>query len=184
VGAETSAAERRHDFESLLREHGRSAVRRFISEGVGLAARDWVGLNKAAAFLFDCLQRGVQCSSSNTASAMALQNNEAGNPPDFGFGFGSQLAIPAAARDAREFFGATILAPTDRLAVFVDQDAVGATGIDEGFFLPAIPCAPFHAGMEMLRPGQSARTMKVHAPAVVPAVSLGKQRYEIRPSLL
>jgi hypothetical protein len=114
---------------------------------------------------------------------MTLLNNEAGNPPEFGFGFGSQVAIFAAAVDTREFLGATILAPANGSAVVVDQDAVGATGIDEGFFLAAIPRASFHAGVEMLRLWQAARTVKVHAPTVVPAVSLRKELYEIRPSL-
>lgn len=82
--------------------------------------------------------------------------------------------------DAGEFFLAAVLAPADGFSFGVDDDAVGVAVFDESLFLATIFYASFGAGKSVVS-RLAARTLVVHAPAEIPAVSLPEEFYEVGP---
>ena len=116
---------------------------------------------------------------------MVSEDDEAGDAPEFlRCGHVGMGAIVADGIDAREFFLGTVLAPAYGLVVGVDEDALRTAGAHELFLLAAISNGSFGASTEPFFFGERAEAMEVHTLAVVPAVTLGEEFYEVGPGIL
>ncbi len=184
AGAEPSAAKRGYELESLLLEHRCGAVCGLVSEGAGFPASDWVGFDQAAALFSYGFESGFQCSARYALFAIFLENNKTSDSPKLVCaGFGGVRAILAAVVDARKLVLGPVLAPAYRFTVGIDKDSVGASAVEEFLLFPAIPNSSLGAGMQPFVLGECTRSMKMHALAGVPAVSLREEFLKVRPSL-
>src|SRR6516225_8396847 len=104
---------------------------------------------------------------------MFLVYDEAGNSPEFLCAvIEAQRSIVLVAFDPWQLFFRPVLAPAQRLALAVNQDAVRASLFDQRFLLSLVPRASFRACPPPLALGQSVRALEMYAPAKVPAISL------------
>ena len=113
--------------------------------------------------------------------AVPLVCDEARDPPvRLDGGCRRKAATPALGQ--WELVHTTVLTPADRLAVDVDEDAVGATLVHELAFVVLVLHTTLGTGPEPRR-WKLAPALKVHARAVVPAVAPREQRHEVGPGV-
>jgi len=181
VRTEAGAAEGSHGAKTGLPEHRDGAARGLVAEGAGKPTRDRVGLDQATTLLFDGVQSGLQSGGGYAASAELLVHHKTGDAPEFLRRFWRELSVSATFVDARELVAGAVLAPADRFAIRVDEDAMSAANSDQRFLLAPVSDAALSPGRKMPGFRHGAGTMKMHAGAKIPAISPGKELYKVGP---
>jgi hypothetical protein len=184
VRTELSAAERSDDLKPLLLKHRRSSVRGLIPESVGFPLSDRVRFEQSTPLALYGLESGFQRSACYAAFAVVLQNDKAGNSPKFLRIFKAKASVLATVADARKLFTRAVLAPAYRFSLRVDEDSVGAPLLHQVALFPPVPFPALCSRAQPFVLGQPVRAVKMHAPAMIPAVVLREESLKIGPSLL
>jgi hypothetical protein len=178
-------AERRHRLESRLFEHRYRSMSGRIAEGFTFPILDRVSFDDSAALPFYGFESGCQRGAGDSPAAIFFVHDKTSDAPEFsGFHFRGLHAIRTIAVNARQLLSRSVLTPSDWCTVRVNQDSVRATLRDKFLLFAAISRGSQFPGGQPLILGQWARALEMHAPAMVPAIALGEQLYEVRPDLL
>ena len=143
----------------------------------------WISLHHASSSLSDCFKSGFQSLRCHTTSSTFLIHSKAWNSPQLLCSvFKRQRSIISFVVDARQLFSRPILAPTHRLSICVNQDPVRAPFFDELFFVKPVPHPLVPSASAAICSWATPRSLKMHAPAKIPAIPLREQSHKIEPS--
>jgi hypothetical protein len=178
-------SKRCHALESRFFEHRYRSMSRHIPERLPFPIGDGITLRDPATLSFYGFENSCQCNACDAAPPIFSVHHKTSDAPEFsGFYFWVRHTMRTQIVDARQLLSQPALTPTHRLAVRVNQDSVRAALGDEFFLLSAIPSGSQFPCRQPLILGQRTRTVKMHAKAMVPPISLREKFHEIGPSLL